>query len=213
LLSVSEPYATADLWDYRRRVADLYSAVRTGPPGDAGWLAWRKERDRLFAHHPQSAIDAAQKVTFDGIPYFSYDPAWRFETELQPLEPADAELAHSGDGATAFRRFGFVRFEIGGETFRLSFYWLNTYGGGVFVPFRDETNGSETYGGGRYLLDTAKGADLGHSGTKVILDFNYSYHPSCAHNEAWSCPLAPAENRLEIPVPAGERFVRIARRD
>jgi uncharacterized protein (DUF1684 family) len=95
----------------------------------------------------------------------------------------------------------------------LSFYWLNTYGGGVFVPFRDETNGSETYGGGRYLLDTAKGADLGHSGTKVILDFNYSYHPSCAHNEAWSCPLAPAENRLAIPVRAGERFVRIARRD
>jgi uncharacterized protein (DUF1684 family) len=202
---VSQPHATADLWDYRRRVADLYAAVRNGAAGESDWLAWRKERDRLFAHHPQSPLDAAQKVTFDGIPYFPYDPGWRLETELEPVDPAEAELAHSGQGSTPFRRFGIARLEAAGQTLELSFFWLQSYGGGVFVPFRDETNGSETYGGGRYLLDTAKGADLGHSGTKVVLDFNYAYHPSCAHNGAWSCPLAPPENRLPIPVRAGER--------
>lgn len=202
---MSQPHAIADLWDYRRRVADLYAEARHGGPGEPVWLAWRRERDRLFAHHPQSALDAAQKVTFGGIPYYPYDPAWRIETELEPADPSESDLAHSGEGTTPFRKFGTAWFEAAGQALPLSFFWHQSYGGGVFVPFRDETNGTETYGGGRYLLDTAKGADLGSTGSKVILDFNYAYHPSCAHNEAWSCPLAPPENRLPVPVRAGER--------
>jgi hypothetical protein len=84
--------------------------------------------------------------------------------------------------------------------------WLNAYGGGVFVPFRDATNGAATYGGGRYLLDTVKGADLGHNGDAMVLDFNYAYHPSCVHSLQWSCPLAPPGNTLDIEVTAGERL-------
>lgn len=76
----------------------------------------------------------------------------------------------------------------------------------MFLPFRDETNGSETYGGGRYLLDTVKGADLGHRADKVVLDFNFSYHPSCVHDHRWSCPLAPPDNHLAIGIEAGERL-------
>ena len=88
----------------------------------------------------------------------------------------------------------------------LTAYWLQEYGGGVFLPFRDATAGSGTYGGGRYLLDTAKGADLGSSGDRVVLDFNFAYHPSCVHDPRWSCPLAPTDNALTMTVNAGERL-------
>ena len=88
----------------------------------------------------------------------------------------------------------------------MAFYWLEGYGGGVFVPFGDFTNGNETYGGGRYLLDSTKGADLGTHAGKVIVDFNYAYHPSCVHSDQWSCPLAPAENRLPLAIRSGERL-------
>jgi uncharacterized protein (DUF1684 family) len=85
-------------------------------------------------------------------------------------------------------------------------YWIDVYGGGVFLPFRDATAGTETYGAGRYLLDTVKGADLGGSDSRLILDFNYAYHPSWAYDARWSCPLAPPENRLDVAVRAGERL-------
>jgi uncharacterized protein (DUF1684 family) len=78
----------------------------------------------------------------------------------------------------------------------------------VFLPFRDATSGRTTYGGGRYLLDTAKGADLGTAGTRVVLDFNFAYHPSCVHSAQWSCPLAPPENHLPVAIEAGERLDR-----
>ena len=88
----------------------------------------------------------------------------------------------------------------------LSLFWIDVYGGGVFLPFRDATSGVETYGGGRYLLDTIKGADLGSIGGLVVLDFNFAYHPSCVHGDQWSCPLAPPENGLAVDVRAGERL-------
>jgi uncharacterized protein (DUF1684 family) len=82
------------------------------------------------------------------------------------------------------------------------------YAGGLFLPFRDATNGRETYGAGRYLLDAAKSADLGPGGApgSLVLDFNFAFHPSCAFDARWSCPLAPPENRLDAPVEAGERL-------
>ncbi len=88
---------------------------------------------------------------------------------------------------------------------RLTLYWIEGYGGGLFLPFADRTNGAETYGGGRYVYDTIKGADLGKVGRRVVLDFNFAYNPSCAYSPRWICPLAPAENRLPFPVSAGEK--------
>jgi hypothetical protein len=99
---------------------------------------------------------------------------------------------------------GTLRFALDGVDLELGAYWLDGYAGGLFVPFADSTSGSQTYGGGRYALDTAKGADLGGAGDRVVLDFNFSYAPSCAHDARWRCPLAPAANRLGIPVLAGE---------
>jgi uncharacterized protein (DUF1684 family) len=76
----------------------------------------------------------------------------------------------------------------------------------VFLPFRDATSGTTSYGGGRYLWDSVKGADLGSADEELVLDFNYAYHPSCVYDPRWSCPLAPRDNWLGIPVEAGERL-------
>ncbi|MFQ5948020.1 MAG: DUF1684 domain-containing protein, partial [Acidimicrobiia bacterium] len=169
---MDEPRATLALWDYRRRVAEIYRRVRSGPPGEEAWLRWRRARDELFATHPQSAIEPEQRHRFAGLSYFPYDPTWRVEVHVEPLPPEPTALGHSGAGETPTRRFGISRFELAKQAVQLTFYWLEDYGGGVFVPFRDATSGAETYGGGRYLLDTAKGADLGHVDDRVVLDFN-----------------------------------------
>jgi uncharacterized protein (DUF1684 family) len=104
-----------------------------------------------------------------------------------------------------FRRFARARFELHGEPCALELYWLEAYGGGVFLPFGDATGGGETYGGGRYLLDTVKGSDLGGGDDTLVLDFNFAYNPSCAYDPRWACPLTPTANRLSSAVRAGER--------
>jgi uncharacterized protein (DUF1684 family) len=193
------------LWDYRRRVVDLYHEVRRTRPGEEAWTTWRAGRDQLLREHAQSPLDVTERGRFNGLPYFTYDPAWRFEAVLQPLEDfPSVALRHSVPGETAFHPFGHADLGISRHRIRITFYWLEGYGGGVFVPFGDRTNESETYGGGRYLLDSVKGADLGSRDGKVILDFNYAYHPSCVYSNRWSCPLAPAEKvakRSELRTP------------
>jgi uncharacterized protein (DUF1684 family) len=192
------------LLDWRRRVAAMYAAVRTTAEEDpAGTAArFRAERDGLFRDHPESPLTPDARRGFPGIPYWPHDPAMRFEAEVEAL-PAGPVTATSLSGE-AFRleRIGRVRLPVGD----LEVYWIAVYGGGVFIPFRDTTSGTETYGAGRYLLDTIKGADLGGSGDRLVLDFNYAYHPSCAYDPRWSCPLAPPANRLAVPVRAGERL-------
>ena len=84
-------------------------------------------------------------------------------------------------------------------------HWLEAYGGGLFLPVRDATYGATSYGGGRYVLDTVKGADLGADGDRLIVDFNFAFNPSCAYDPGWVCPLAPPANRLPVAVEAGER--------
>ena len=101
-----------------------------------------------------------------------------------------------------------VRFAVPGHEAELSLFWVGGYGGGLFLPFRDATHGRETYGGGRYLYDTIKGADLGAGVDEVVLDFNYAYNPSCAYNDRWVCPLSPPENSLPFAVEAGEKLFR-----
>ncbi|MEZ4729972.1 MAG: DUF1684 domain-containing protein [Caldilineaceae bacterium] len=171
------------------------------------WAVWRQTRDQIFAHHPQSSLTAAQKETFTGLAYHPYDPAWRFEAVVDTaVEPTIFPIETAHDGVVRAQRFGKVHLMMGGEQLVLSLFWLLGYGGGLFLPFRDATNGHATYGGGRYLLDTIKHADLGQTADgKLILDFNYAYNPSCAYNDQWSCPLAPPENWLIIPVPVGEK--------
>jgi uncharacterized protein (DUF1684 family) len=115
------------------------------------------------------------------------------------------EISTSGDGSYSFSRVAVAAFELKGEQLQLDMYWLEGYGGGLFLPFRDATAGTETYGAGRYLLDTVKGSDLGGTTDQLILDFNFSYNPSCAHDPKWVCPLAPPPNRVAVAIRAGER--------
>jgi hypothetical protein len=186
---------TLGLWDYRRQVDAIYARVRAGD-GERVWNDWRRSRDDLFATHSQTPIDDVS--AFSGLDYFPYDPAWRTTGRF-----VASDETPWGD----FVRIGHLEFAVMGREATLPMFWLDTYGGGVFVPFGDLTNGSATYGGGRYLLDSVKGADLGHHGDQVVLDFNYAYHPSCVHSPRWACPLAPADARLGFEVTAGERLI------
>lgn len=195
-----------DLWDYRRRMWEIYRRVRGNADPQSGWQHWIEGRDRLFREHPQSPLSEDARSRFQGLPYHPYDPAWRFEVPVEPIPGDDVELTHSGAGSTAFTRIGTLELDTPAGAATVTLFWLDTYGGGVFLPFRDLTNGNTSYGGGRYLLDSAKGADLGHSQGGVTVDFNFSYHPSCVHDSRWSCPLAPPENHLRIEVPVGERL-------
>jgi uncharacterized protein len=193
------------LSDWRRRVFELYRLVReASDPADA-WRGWRGSRDDLFARHPQSPLPEGERASFGGIDYFDHDPAARAPATIVATEPVTLEIATSSDSAFSFTRFGNAAFELYGQSHALEVYWLEGYGGGIYLPFADATSGTSTFGGGRYLLDTVKGADLGTDGGRLVLDFNFAYNPSCAYDPRWICPLAPPANRLAVDIRAGER--------
>jgi uncharacterized protein (DUF1684 family) len=194
------------LLDWKRRVFALYAEVRASTDPEHAWRRWRAERDALFRTHPQSPIPAAQRRRYPGIPYFDYDPASRVLAEIVPGDNELRDVGASGGEIVRFRRFGEVRFDLAGGHRELALYWLEGYGGGIFLPFADATSGRQTYGAGRYLLDTVKGADLGEVDGRLVLDFNFAYNPSCSYDPRWVCPLSPPENRLAVEVPAGERL-------
>jgi uncharacterized protein (DUF1684 family) len=198
---------TLTLLDWRRRVAALYASARVATDPESGWRIWRDGRDELFADHPDSPLDEAARAAFRGLPYAPYDPAVRFEVSVAPAPPARLELPTAADGIVPLDRMGVTELGgQGGDLGRLDVWWLGGYGGGVFLPLRDGTAGGTTYGGGRYLLDTVKGADLGGTDGRLVIDLNFAYHPSCTYDPRWSCPLAPEGNRIPAPVDAGEQL-------
>ena len=200
-----------ELADWRRQIFDLYRAVRSSTDPAAAHSLWRSTRDRLFAEHPVTPLLPADLAEFRGLPVSDYDPDWRFELELQPADPLHLEVATGTDGIVPFDRVGVVVVPRVGS---LDVFWLGSYGGGLFLPVKDglaRTAGG-TYGGGRYLLDTVKGADLG-PGTlpdSLVLDFNFAYNPSCAYDPAWACPLAQPGNTVAVEIPVGERYAGIS---
>jgi hypothetical protein len=186
-----------ELADFRERVVALY---RDGPQdGEEGWRDWCRRRTALLAGHPQSALDGGEPA------YFPYDPGAVVDTRV---EPAAGELTidtGGDDGVIRYTRLGRLATPYGA----LTLLWARQYGGGLFLPVRDATCGEESFGGGRYLTDTAKGTfgrglRLLGDGT-LRLDFNYLYNPSCAYDARWLCPLAPPENRVGAPIRAGEK--------
>lgn len=193
------------LFDYRRRTVEVYRNVRCAVDPSRAWRRWRADRDHLFREHSQSPLTMARRASFHEIDYYDYDPDFRTTAVIEPTPPSTYELHTSHGGSISFERFGRARFQLRGQELGLDVYWLQSYGGGVFIPLRDATSGTTTYGGGRYLLDTAKGADLGGHSDEVVFDFNFAYNPSCAHDSRWGCPLAPPGSTLPIEVTAGER--------
>ena len=188
---------TLDLLDWKRRVFALYAEIRAAAEPEQGWAHWQEVRAELFRDHPQSPLPG-----YEGLAYFPYDPALRFDAEVVDAEPERRAIGSSGDEPVWFTRFATAR--LGEDV--LDLFWLDAYAGGLFVPFRDATSGAESYGGARYLLDTVKGADLGTVDGRLVLDFNFAYNPSCAYNPKWVCPLSPPANTLPVPIRAGERL-------
>ena len=192
------------LVDFRRRVAAAYEVARGAGPGEARWRRFRALRDELFTHHPCSPLDADDRASMTGVPYYPFEPAARVLADAQDAPGEPFEIALHEDGLLRLERLAYLSFDLAGRRLRLALYRFLGYGGGLFLPFRDGSAGGRTYGGGRYLIDTRKHADLGVEDGRMVLDFNYAYHPSCAYSPRWDCPLAPPENRLDVAVEAGE---------
>jgi uncharacterized protein (DUF1684 family) len=218
-MSTDTPAATSpravtavQIADWRRRVFGMYASVRqlgaTDPAtAHAHWVSCRNE---LFASHPATPLLLEDRADFMGLPVVPYDPDWRFEVPIiGPDEPRRMDVETGTDGIVPFELLGTVRIPLAGT---LDVWRLTSYGGGIFVPVKDALAGKSggTYGGGRYLIDTVKGADLGIEASDgeatLVLDFNFAYNPSCAYDPAWACPLAQAGNTLPIEVPVGERY-------
>jgi uncharacterized protein (DUF1684 family) len=193
--------------DWRRRVFAIYAAVRGNLDLPAAHDRWRAERDRLFATHPASPLLPGDLAAFAGLPTTPYDPDWRFEVELTASEPAHFDFETGTDGVVPFDRLGIAQVPGVGS---LDVWRLASYGGGIFIPVRDGLAGHAggTYGGGRYLVDSIKGASLNTDAAPdtLVLDFNFAYNPSCAYDPAWACPLAQAGNRVAVEIPVGERY-------
>jgi uncharacterized protein (DUF1684 family) len=194
----------ATLMDWRRRVFDLYRDIRAEPDPATAWQHWRAVRDELFLTHPQSPVPPANRAGFPGAGYYDYEPRLRLLGDLVTAEPLELDISTSRWSSYRFTRFATVELRLQGRKCTLDCFWLQAYGGGLFLPFGDATNGATTYGGARYLLDTVKGSDLGNEDGKLVLDFNFAYNPSCAYDPRWVCPLAPAGNRVPVEIEAGE---------
>lgn len=194
-----------ELLDWKRRIFELYARVREQEDPSEAWGTWIRTRDELFARHAQSPIPQLERSSFSGLSYFDYDPAMRVLADVRTADPTRYAIPTSGNETMTFERVARAHFELAGRPLSLDLYWLVGYGGGLFLPLRDATSGQETYGAGRYVLDTIKGADLGMSDERLVIDFNFAYNPSCAYDPRWVCPLAPPPNRLEVAVRAGER--------
>ena len=194
-----------DLLDWKRRIFALYEEVRRTGDAEAGWRHWRDTREELYRMHPQSPVPLERRADYRGA-CFAYDPAYRVVAEIADAEPQPTPLPASTGGTFAFSRLAVARFTFGGQDHELELYWNEGYGGGLLLVIADATSGDETYGGGRYVLDTVKGADLGGDAGRLILDFNFAYNPSCAFDPRWSCPLAPSANRLPLRLAVGERM-------
>lgn len=203
-----------DLYDYRQRVGNLYRvrnrAIMADEDVENVWQVFCAGRDQLFASHPQSALDEEQRRSFTGLRYFPYNPGMRVVGNVVANEnPTHQTITMSATETMTMLTIAHVHFIVEGEQVALALYWLDIYGGGLFLPFRDTTCPAESYGGGRYLFDTIKGSDFvslpnANGQRRMLLDFNYAYNPSCAYNDAWVCPLAPVENRLTVAIRAGE---------
>lgn len=204
-----------DLYGYRKRVNALYrdrdQALKRGESAESVLERFRRTKDQLFRSHSQSPIPEQERRSFAGLDYYPYNPAACVAAAVDTaVEQHDLLIATSGEGELPMSRVATLHFAIEGHQAELSLYWIDVYGGGLFLCFRDASAPAETYGGGRYLMDTVKGADalwLPERGgvRQVMLDFNYAYNPSCAYDYRWACPLAPPENRLPFPLRAGEK--------
>jgi uncharacterized protein (DUF1684 family) len=160
---------------------------------------FRQDKDQFFEKDHSAPLTHEQQESFSGLNYFDESDRLRFIIEPEIFEGRDIiEMQTSTGDVTSYQRWGTVSFDVDGESATLTLYRAD-HGDNFFLPFVDTTSGKETYGAGRYL-----DVEQTHDG-KIVVDFNYAYNPYCAYNEKWSCPLTPFENRIQVPIRAGEK--------
>jgi uncharacterized protein (DUF1684 family) len=186
--------------DWRRRTFAAYSTVREQSNPATAHEMWISHREHMLAEHPSSPVppDQRSKLRVSVAPY---NPSYRFVVPMLEAAPERREVQTGTDGRVVLERIGRVHLDGLGS---LDVWWHAGYGGGVFLPVHDATSGATSYGGGRYVLDTIKGADLGGDESSLVVDLNFAYNPSCAYDPAWACPLPAQGNRLDVAVPVGE---------
>ncbi len=207
---MSQESSRFTLADWRKTVGELYAQIRAckEEARDEACARFREARDALFRHHPDTPLSGDRLDAFHRIEYFPYQPKWRVMGRVESAGGEAFEIPLARDGVLRVSPAGRVQFELEGREYTLTVFWMEGYGGGLWLPFGDATGRKDTFGGGRYLYDTIKGADLGVNGDNMVLDFNYAYNPSCAYNDHWVCPLVPRENVLPIAIEAGEKVFR-----
>lgn len=160
--------------------------------------AFRAEKDEFFASHPQSPLTREQKAGFHGLNYFPENEQLRIEAQVEEFSVKDGfDMQTSTGGVQHYERYGRISFSVEGETVELTIFWSEH---GYFLPFVDSLAGRETYPAGRYLEPEVL------PGGRFLVDFNLAYNPYCAYNEMWSCPITPVENRVRVPIRAGEKL-------
>ena len=159
---------------------------------------FRRDKDEFFVQDVQSPLTDHQKLNFQGLKYFPENSALRLVLPVEEFETKDKIKMPTSTGETqVYTRYGKIKFEVEGQLAELTVYASRD---GFFLPFVDSLVGKDTYGAGRYLEP-----ELASAG-KLLVDFNLAYNPYCAYNENWSCPITPAENRLKVPIRAGEKI-------
>jgi uncharacterized protein (DUF1684 family) len=159
---------------------------------------FRKEKDDFFAKDPDSPLADEQKRDFKGLKYFPENPGLRLELPVEEFSTKEKITMQTTTGdVQTYQCFGKIRFSVEGRMIELTVYQEPH---GYFLPFVDSLRGVETYPAGRYLEPHRL------KGGKFLIDFNYTYNPYCAYNERWSCPITPAENRIPVPIRAGEKI-------
>jgi uncharacterized protein (DUF1684 family) len=163
----------------------------------------RSDKNRAFRQSAESPLSAVQKTQFDSLKYYPAQLTLLVEAAISRNARPDTVLMQMSDNrAEKYLTWGRAQFQIDNKPQKLAIY-LKADGkdSTLFIPFTDLTNGHETYGGGRYLDAPLPEPEA----TEIKLDFNQAYNPYCAYNSEYSCPVPPAENRLPVAVPAGEK--------
>ncbi|HLF73563.1 MAG TPA: DUF1684 domain-containing protein [Anaerolineales bacterium] len=159
---------------------------------------FRTQKDDFLAHHPQSPLTPEQRRGFTGLKYFPEEEALRLEAQVERFgDQQPMQMQTSTGGVQTYVRYGRFKFQVDGQEAELTIYENEN---GFFLPFVDSLAGKETYPAGRYLEPEPL------PGERFLVDFNLAYNPYCAYNEMWSCPITPAENRLKVPIRAGEKI-------
>ena len=199
------------LIDWRREIFKLYSEVRDEENGQLAWTKWKSKRNKLFRFHPESPTFNSKRKSGSNFPpiLYPYNPNFCLSSKYKILESSvKLEIITDDHSITRIQPFLKTTDLVEKLNIELTIFKILGYGGGLFLPFFDMgcSSKGENYQGGRYLIDTIKGADLGEcKNNELRLDFNFSYNPSCSYNSKWICPIIKNYNKIPLLIDAGEK--------